>query len=512
MTARSVFTLTLVACSGQAAPVGQFTGPPPELPRREVYLTPDAPSTEAFGAECGPAGAPCGSTGTCVEQLDRDVCLPSCRSNADCRANEGYACDPVWHGCGLPNTATIAAPACPPPVGLGRDLAFGTATAIGVRGEPRQPAAVLTDDGGLVVVSENHAPNSIEVRRMTGAGMWSPAIDALGHGVAPAIARDGTKLHAVWANHEAVSKIEFATSGDRGATWSTPITVEDPADCVGQRGHCVDHPIVVVGADPAKQGATIVYVGYFAGDGLRVRASRDGAKFGPATKTALLGVRGALAVDVKGVLYAIGLGGRMGIFGSADHRIDFTLSTDGGRTFARPQLVSRFGETLPIVGANPSIVVDSTRKWIYVGYARGGRDGKWDIALAAYKQGAAQPGWKRARLGDDPACAMHLDPDLALDPVTGQLHVAWYDSRGLRFAHASCTEGLGVCRQLGRINDAPFAGLSLANHGPTAVGESQALVVDWSHRALHAVWTQSITLDSRPVARIYHTRAKLPMR
>jgi hypothetical protein len=167
------------------------------------------------------------------------------------------------------------------------------------------------------------------------------------------------------------------------------------------------------------------------------------------------------------------------------------------------------GERIPFYFANPSVAHDDARKWLYLAYARGGRDGKWDIALLATNDKGKT--WRRTRIGDDPPCAIHMVPNLALDPKTGQLHVAWYDSRGGRFAHAVCTYGLGLCKQLGRINDQPFAALSTMRTGELAVGDYQALAVDTARRILHAVWTQPVLDGGKPVARIFHAKAKLPL-
>ena len=136
---------------------------------------------------------------------------------------------------------------------------------------------------------------------------------------------------------------------------------------------------------------------------------------------------------------------------------------------------------------------------IYALYVRGGRDGVWDLMLLASKDAGAT--WKRTRIGDEPACAIHMVPQLALDPTKGTLHVAWYDNRGGgRFAHASCTSGAQKCTQLGAINDTPFV-LGTERLSPAWIGERATLIVDDKRRMLHAVWAQS--------ARIQHASAKL---
>ena len=192
--------------------------------------------------------------------------------------------------------------------------------------------------------------------------------------------------------------------------------------------------------------------------------------------------------------------------------VDYAVSVTGGRSFSRPKRLSNRDEMLPFYFAAPGIATDSTRKWIYAVYVRGGRDAVWDLVVLASKDSGAT--WKRTRLGDAPGCAIHMVPTLALDPTTGRLHLAWYDNRGGigRFVHASCTPGLAKCTQHGSINDVPFAALTTERHAARWIGEHASLVVDDKRRTLHAVWTQPITASGTTAARIFHAQAKLPRR
>jgi hypothetical protein len=201
-------------------------------------------------------------------------------------------------------------------------------------------------------------------------------------------------------------------------------------------------------------------------------------------------------------------GSPKGAFGSTQHKVEYTVSADGGATFVKAISASAPGESIPFFFSNPSIAADAKRKWIYVGYARGGRDGKWDIALAASNDGGAT--WKRTAIGD--GCAMHMVPNLAVDPKTGVLHVAWYDSSADpgRFAHATCKPGLAECTQQGAINSEPFAALSTVRHGAKWIGEYEVLLVDDKRRVLHAVWTQPVREGSKVISRIFHASANLP--
>jgi hypothetical protein len=286
------------------------------------------------------------------------------------------------------------------------------------------------------------------------------------------------------------SAILLAASSDSGATWSQAAVVSEPDDKEPAR------PAVIA-------GPRAIHITY-ASHGLRVRTSRDGgATFGPAI-TALVGPHGELAAGGDGVLHAIAIDGTpLGAFGSGNQRVDFSASADG-RTFTRPQRISRADEALPFYFANPQVALDDRRKWIYLAYTRGHRDGRWDLLLLASRDRGKT--WVRTRLGDDPACAIHAVPNLAVDALTGAVHVTWYDSRGMRYAHASCGPGLTACRQLGRVNDAPFSTLSLLPG--KSIAEHDALVVDGARRLLHAVWMQP-TVDG---VRVFHAKAKLPLR
>ncbi len=252
----------------------------------------------------------------------------------------------------------------------------------------------------------------------------------------------------------------------------------DPLDC--DEGHSCGAPAI------AAAGKRVV-VAYPAGGGLRVRASVDGgATFGP-TVTPLVGDRGDIAIG--GAIHAVVLvGTASGAYGSADHRLDYASSVDGGRTFSAPQTISGREESIPFFLAGPAIALDDRRGLIYVAYARGHRSGVWDIAIAVGKRTNGKLGWTRTHFGDD--CAIHLLPTLAVEPLTGTLHVAWYDSRGEhgRFAHATCGVGATACKQRGAISEPFDVPLSTAHVGPLFLGDRAGLTI--AGKTIHATWMQ----------------------
>jgi hypothetical protein len=533
-----------VAACSSASPPRQLPVPRPAPTPVDAGLTAPSPALrgEACSSErpcdaaltCAPlAGGYCASScetgcgeGACVETPRAgELCMKRCDADRECRVDEGYVCDRQWHACLLPNLAAIVPAVCPAVPGAhAQDTAFapsqrwsGDALAAASQLEP---SAVITDDGGVTALFRSRTSmvdSALGVSRIDGNGIAAleqPVSAGPAPQVEPWLARDREGvLYAAWlagGAQAARRAIELATSNDRGATWSAPLAVNDPADCPEDTRDCLERPIVVSGPDPQKPAADIVYVMYAtAVGGLRVRASRDrGKTFGPAV-TALVGGHGNAAVDAKGTLHVATLnGGPRGAFGSAMQMVEYTSSATGGASFATPVRVSGFEETLPFYFANPAIAVDAARKRIYLAYVRGGRDATWEIVLAVSKDAGAT--WKRTKLAGD-GCAIHMVPTLALDPKTGTLHVAYYDTEGAtgRFVHASCAAGGVRCKVLGAINTVPFATLSTGRHGRTWIGDYESLVVDASRRTLHAVWAQVVDEAGAKVSRIFHSSAKL---
>lgn len=455
---------------------------------------------------------------------DGEVCFAKCERDADCRTDEGYFCDARWKACVIPNTLAIVPRTCPGP--STRDAAFGPAlqltSATSAGTYQFEPAAALTSDGSLFVIATAPGPELTQLVDTSTRTRTEKLFVETDVSPSLSLARDRKGvLYAVWLDARRGPQVLFVRSRDDGRTWSAPISVNDAADCAPDE-NCLEQAFVVAG--------DTVYVGYIAGGALRVRASfDDGASF-RAPVTALSAIRASATVDAKGRLHVIGVQGGppltsappcggaarpgkagtcTGGYGSASHAIMYATSSDG-RSFTRPAQLSKRDERLPFYSAMPKLVVDTKRKWIYAVYVRGGRDAVWDLAVLASKDNGAT--WKRTRIGDD--CAIHMTPEAALDPTTGSLHLAWYDSRGAagRFAHASCTPGLAKCTAPLAINDRPFGGLSTARQATSAVGDSVGLLVDDKRRALHAVWAQPLDEAGALRTRIFHATAKLPNR
>ncbi len=532
--------MTLIGCSGGASPPPQPPHPPPPQPA-PLDATIDAPPLPALRGEacgathgcadgltcadapggyctsaCGLAGAIC-PDGNCVATArSGEQCLKRCERDADCRTSEGYLCDPQWRSCLIPNVAVIVPKQCPAPRGLARDKAFGASLALSSAVTPglyqNDPSAILTDTGDILAVFGSR--RGIADPGQLGSALVGP------RGVTPTgfpvdsgdrsqvrVTRDNKGIfYAVWLEAEGKHRqIALARSRDGGKTWTGPHPV-DAADCDERERDCLDRPMIAVGPAAPSTGTDRIHVFYAAGGGLRVATSLDEGNTFRAAITAVSGHHGTAVVGGDGRIHTVVLDPATSLpgFGSADQKIVYTVSADNGQSFAKAQKLSGRDEMLPYYAATPSVAVDTKRGFVYAAYVRGGRDAVWDLVLLASKDKGKT--WKRTTIGD--GCGIHMVPNLALDPTTGTLHVAWYEPRG--FMHASCKPGLASCAPQGAINDLPFAVLSLERDAPRSVGESAALVIDDKRRILHAVWAEPVDEQGKIVARIFHAQATLP--
>lgn len=461
-------------------------------------------------SRCGLDGIACGDGATCVSTPRAgDVCARACTTDADCRADEGYTCDPVWHACAVPGFAAIVPKRCP---GIGKDARITrdpmfAAPEIADAGDAlyaRAPAAVVTSTGSVVtlaVVGSGLGGND----KITAGGITVGGGDTpVGQ---PALARSGEALFGAWRSGGERPQIALAVSRDRGATWSAPAEIDEPSDCGPTDASCPERPRLAA-------SARALYLAYSSDAiGTRVRASRDGGATWSAPTTALTGARGDVATSADGRLHVIAMtGGTGGAYGAAQHVIEYTVSADGGRTFTRAVPVSARDELVPAYFANPTLAIDDRRGWLYVAYARGGSDAAWAIVVAASKDKGKT--WTRTHVADD-GCALAMVPNLAVDGATGTLHVTWYDTRGprpARFAHATCGPGATRCTDRGAVDAGDFDGLDAGRLDARWVGDAEALVIDDRRHVLHALWSEAMLVGDHPVMRVVHATAKLPVR
>lgn len=483
---------------------------------------------------CGPTGSACGDGGVCTESSRAgNLCLASCTADTDCRTDQGYICDPVWHACSLPGLLAVKPPACdgtaaPPRGAFGRSERLSSSASPGIYNF--EPSAVVLPDGSLVALygtgTRLGEPNQLAVARIGADGTRTldvpfPA-DREDH-FDPWLAVDkaGT-IHAVWLGFdgghapERNMTVGHATSTDGGATWSAPgVALDVDTDCPAGALGCVDKPMIAIGPDVGAGGGKreVVYVAYFSEvtEGMRVRASRDGGATWSSSVAAHPGAYGDLEVDAAGTVHVVAVEGAPGpALTSTDARVSYAASTDGGKTFSSPVSVSADGEPIPFFFSNPTLAIDAGKKTtrLYVAYPTGTPDGAWDIRLATSTDGGAT--WSRITVNDDAHCASHMVPEIVVDPRTHKLHITWLDGRaGGRLAHAVCAPGGKTCSPSESISDQPFAAYSYLRQGAAWLGEYYGLALDPKRKLLHAIWTQPVLENGAAISRILHAQASL---
>lgn len=472
------------------------------------------------GVECGPGAV-------CIDShRGGEGCAAQCTSDADCRVDEGYACDPVWSACLLPGIMPVApkAPVCAPEERLARRR-FGepvqVSTGVGGGSADLEVSAALDADGGLTAAyiarTRLWAPNPMGLATIRADGTIErdrSLPDDQGMHFDPWMASDRKgRLYLTWLGfngQERDMRIGLATSED-GRTWSAPISAHDAeTDCPNNAPHCMDKPQIAIGPDARKPGRDAIYVVYFAQGSQRMVKSTDGGRsFSSSVKVSEYSY-GDLRVDDRGgvhIVKSMVSPQSPKSFGDPQGRIEYIYSKDGEK-FSAPITVSRPGEGIPGMFVNPQVVPDRKRRTLYVLYPSGSADARWDLHLAVSTDWGRT--WQHHRVNDDAPCASHMLPAAALDPRTGRVHVMWVENRGGtgQVAYSSC-DARG-CEANERISEQPFAAYSFVRHSSKWLGEYNALVLDEKRRVLHAVWAQPVDEDGVPRSRIFHATAGLP--
>ncbi len=474
----------------------------------------------SFGASC-PSDAVCAMSPTVGE-----FCLKACKDSKGCRAAEGYLCDADWKGCAGPSV--LLSPVlkkCAPISALPR-LTFGKVTQLSTKAGPgkynMEPAAALNAAGDLTAVymarNQTTADGWLGVSTLKANGTLNGDRSLKGkskHLFDPWMAADRAgKMYLVYFGHDGQdtnSLVGLVSSSD-GAKWSAEQVVHDTADCPGNMTGCLDKTMIAVGPQVGATTKDAIYVFYFSGPGggmKMVRSLDSGKTFGKSVKVGK-GAYGDAEVSSDGVIHVVYLTSLNGNkLGDTKNWIEYTRSVDGGKTFATALKVSAAGEAVPFYFSNAQVAANPAKGSIHVVYPTGGPDGAWDIRLATSTD--AGKTWSRLRVNDDPQCANHMIPTIALDPATGKLHVAWAENRGGvgQIAYAACDADGKKCSANEAISHKPFADYQLVRHSPRWLGEYFELLVDSSKKALHAVWTQPVTEGGLAISRIFHARGKL---
>lgn len=472
------------------------------------------------GIECGP-GAVCMDS-----HRGGQGCAARCESDADCRVDEGYVCDPVWGGCLLPGIMPVApkAPVCEPDERLAKQR-FGQSVQISTGADgvtaDLEVFGALDAQGGLTAAyiarTATSAPNPLGLSTIRADGTIErdrrlPDDQDIHFDPWMASDRKG-RLYLAWLGfngNEQDMRIGLSTSQD-GRTWSAPIAIHDAeTDCPNNAPHCLDKPQMAIGPDAKKPAQDAVYVVYSAQDGQRMVKSSDGGRsFSSSVKVSDYSY-GDIRVDDKGGVHIVNstVSPRSpAAFGDPEGRIEYFYSRHGEK-FSAPIVVSRPGEGIPGMFVNPQVVPDYKRRTLYVLYPSGSADARWDLQLAVSTDWGRS--WQHHHVNDDAPCANHMLPAAALDPRTGRVHVMWVENRGGagQVAYSSCDAN--GCEANERISDEPFAAYSFVRHSSKWLGEYNVLLLDQQRRVLHALWAQPVDEDGVPRSRIFHATAKLP--
>jgi BNR repeat-like domain len=469
----------------------------------------------------------CANGAVCAESSKTpEMCVKSCKSDSECRTGEGYSCDPVWKSCSTRGMLALKAPVCDtlaPPLprktfGKPVPLATGTTPAL-------NPAAYLNKAGDVVVVYQHGlasgSPNSLAAVTVKGGAADTPKEIKLGRDnhYQPTLEVDRAgKLYLAFLGFDGGRLPQQrmsvgVSSSDDGVNWSAAQTASDNAnDCPGDTPGCLDRPLVAIGPDRDNAKVDAVYVFYQSETNREIRVTRstDGGKtFGGGARVGE-GQIGDVEVTASGKIHTLFVGGGSNKMGDTENAVWYTNSSDGGQTFSNPIKVSSEGDVVPQWFSNVQILTDLDRKLLYAVYPVGPADGRWDIWLATSKDGGAT--WSRSQVNDDVACANHMVPVAAIDSSSGKIHIVWYENRsgGGGLAYTNCAPGGTKCTPNELVNEEPFASYGFARHSPKWLGEYNQLMVDPKKKLLHVVWTQTVSENGVPTARVFYANGKLP--
>lgn len=247
-----------------------------------------------------------------------------------------------------------------------------------------------------------------------------------------------------WLSHQPVE-----------AGWGEPVEASEASDAPAEAiafDECGERDC----GEQRRAGDVLIYA--LAG-GIRTRTTPDGGRTWREAQTPVLGERADVVASGRRAFVAALVGNRLGAYGSAEQRVDLASSRDGGATWSAPVTVSGRDETIPFFLSGPAIAYDARRDLVYVAYVRGGRRGVWDLVIATGK--VVPKGdrvWTRTAIGD--GCVLHELPALAVEPASGIVHVAYFDSGAGGLVHATCAGGR--CTERGLISAAEVTTLPRA--------------------------------------------------
>src|SRR5256712_4805244 len=297
-------------------------------------------------------------------------------------------------------------------------------------------AAWSRDGGGHWTVAQGVEPPGYRV-----SGAVSITFDNRGDAILCFIAFDRLGTTDYWASGATRNGIYVRRSLDGGETWEQdyrvvaawprrPATPWENNRCVGAANN------------PRSRFAGALYIGWteFTLDSsviLFSRSSDHGTTWSPPIR---ISTRAGLPRDdngsVEGFTGAVGADGALYVVWADGNNVVFTSSSDGGKTFApsRPVIptAAAYFKVSDVDRANgfPEIAIDPTSGRLYVAWSDY-RNGDVDVFVA----GSADHGrtWSAAvRVNGD---SLHNGKDqffqwLAVDPTDGAANILFYDRRG----------------------------------------------------------------------------------
>lgn len=295
--------------------------------------------------------------------------------------------------------------------------------------------AYSTDSGLHWQLARGVAPPNYRV-----SGDVSVVFDNKGHAILCSIAFDKLGSDKYWGHDATRNGVFVRRSLDGGKTWQSQlITVLSHPSVPGIPFE--DKPYIVAD-DTHGPFAGNLYIGwthftltkseiYFS------RSTDDGLTWSrPIVISTHSGLPRDDNGDVEGFSGTVTPDGALHVVWTDGQHIVYTVSRDGGRTFSRTRNIVRvappyFGiSEVPRCNGFPEIVSDPRTGRLYVAWSDY-RNGDVDVFAASSSDGGET--WTPAvRVNDDPLHdgADHFFQWPAVDPLTGDLYVIFYDRRG----------------------------------------------------------------------------------
>lgn len=376
----------------------------------------------------------------------------------------------------------------------------------------------FTDDAGVHWTNEPH----VEPPNWRVSGDVSVTYDNHGHAIGSYMAFNRLGTYSYWAHDAPDGGLFIRRSMDGGANWETQ--AHAVIQHVGKHPPAIweDKPFIVADRSHGPYAGNL-YVGWtrwmLTGSEIVLsRSTDDGLKWStpieidshpglPRDATgANEGFWGTVGPD--GTLYAV--------WADASH-IAFTRSSDGGRTFTRARDVIATApimydlEGLSRANGFPQLAIDprsapgAPHGRLYVVWADY-RNGEVDVFLSSSVDRGDH--WIPAvRVNDDPLHdgADHFFPALAVDPITGDVYVCFYDRRGDPHNQAAIMT-LARSTDHGRtFVDYAWTKKSFTMHN-VFMGDYIALAARGDY--VYGVWTEHVELPEAPTPVPEHVKKR----